>query len=769
MSETEGPVAARRARWPRVIAIIAVALAAMVAALLFVADTQPGHRFIADRIAALAPSNGMRYRIGRIEGSIYGRATLIDIRISDPRGPVFVAPRAELDWRPLEWARNRLDIRSLVVTRARLFKLPQPAPTGRTGPILPGFDIQVGRLAVDRLELAPAIAGQERTARLIASGDVHDRRAMVRAAALVEGSDFVRLTLDAAPDRDRFDLAARGRGRAGGLLARAIGAQAPVRFDVAGDGRWSRWRGRAAATAGAAELVALRLGVDAGRYRLEGRLTPAQLLRGRLQRLSLPTIRLSADATLANRRLSGRVSARTAALAIDSEGGIDLATSAWRNFVTDIRLLRPAALVPNMSGRNITARVTLDGAFDRASFDYRLSADRVAFDQTGFERVRAMGRGRLSAAPVTVPLSLTAARVTGVGDVAGGILRNLSVSGPLKVTSANITADALQVRSDQLNGRVMLLVDLRTGRYEVGLAGGLRRYRIPGLGLVEVDTRLSVVPGPTGRGTRIVGNGSARMLTLENAFFRSLTQGLPRIVTRLERGPDRILHFRGLRLVSPGLTLTGNGYRRVDGTFVFAGQGVSRQYGPVVLNLDGRIDRPALRLRLAGPNDTLGLSDVQAALDPVAEGYRYTAAGVSRIGPFTGAGIILLPRGGTARIVVDRLDVAGTRGQGALDIVTGGFAGQIDVAGGGLSGAIRFAPVEQVQRIEGDLTARAALVAGTRIRRGRLQFSTLLDPDGTTSSVKAQARGLSRGALSLARLDGSASLTGGTGTARVSV
>lgn len=769
MSEAESPVPVRRARWPRVVAIIVGVLAALMGAALFVADTQLGHRFITDRIAALAPGNGMRYRIGRIEGSIYGRAMLIDIRISDPRGLVFAAPRAELGWRPLEWARNRLDIRSLIVPRARLFKLPQPTPTGRKGPILPGFDIHVGRLAIERLELAPAVAGQERSARLIAGGDVHDRRAMIEAAALVAGSDFVRLTLDAAPDRDRFELAARGRGRAGGLLSRAIGTQSPVRFDVAGDGRWSRWRGRAIATLGTAELVALRLGVDAGRYRLDGQVTPAPLLRGRLQRLSLPTIRLSADATLADRRLSGRLSARTASLAIDSEGGIDLATSRWRNFVTDIRLLRPAALFPNMSGRNIAARVTLDGAFDRASFAYRLTADRVAFDQTGFERVRAMGRGRLSAAPVTVPLALTAARVTGVGDVAGGILRNLSVSGPLKVTSANITADALQLRSDQLNGRVMLLVDLKTGRYEVGLAGGLRRYRIAGLGVVEVDTKLSVVPGAGGRGTRIVGTGSARMLTLENAFFRSLTQGLPRIVTRLERGPDRILHFRGLRLVSPGLTLTGNGYRRTDGSLVFAGQGVSRQYGPVVLNLDGRIERPALRLRLAAPNATLGLSDVQAALDPVAEGYRYTAAGGSRIGPFTGAGTILLPRGGTARVVVDRLDVAGTRGQGALDIVTGGFSGQIDMAGGGLGGAIRFAPVEDIQRIDGDLTARAAMIAGMRIRSGRLRFSTLLDPDGTTLSVQAQTRGLSRGALSLARLDGSASLTGGSGSARVSL
>lgn len=769
MSEEAPVIAKQPRRWWRWLLGLFAALVLAVGAALLLIDTQPGHRFIADRIAALAPRDGMKYRVGRIEGSIYGRATLIDVTIRDPKGLVFSAPRAELDWRPLAWTRNTLDIRSLIVPAATLHKLPQPNSTGRRGPILPGFDIRVGLLRAERLELAPAVAGQRRVAKLIGRGDVRDRRALIDLAALVQGSDFVRLKLDAAPDRDRFDLAARGRGRGDGVLARMIGTRVPVGFAVAGDGRWSRWRGSARADVGAARIVDLKLGVDAGRYALDGNLAPASLLKGRLQRLSQPRIRVAGQATLADRRLNGTLSLRTAALAIDSKGGVDLATSGWRNLVTDIRLLRPPALFPNMTGRNIRARVTLDGAFDRASFDYRLTADRAAFDQTGFEAVRAAGRGRLSKAPVTVPLTLTAARVTGVGDVAGGILRNLTVTGPLKVTSTALTADALQVRSDQLNGRVMLLVDLRTGRYEVGLAGGLNRYRIPGLGLVEVDTKLSVVPGANGVGTRIVGTGTARMLTLENAFFRSLTQGLPRIVTRLERGPDRILRFTDLRLISPGLNLRGNGYRRIDGTFVFTGQGVSRQYGPVVLSIDGRIDRPAIRLRLARPQETLGLADVTAALDPVAEGYRYTAAGGSRLGPFTATGTILLPRGGQARIVVDRLDVAGTRGQGALDIVPGGFSGAIEVAGGGLSGRIGFAPEGDVQRIDGDLSAQGAGIAGARLRSGRLRFTVRLDPAGTDLTAETQIRGLSRGALSLARLGGSIVLRDGSGSGKVSL
>ncbi|TKD52315.1 translocation/assembly module TamB [Sphingomonas baiyangensis] len=732
-------------------------------------DTQAGRRWVVDRVAALEPANGLRYRIGRIDGSLYGEATLVDVRVYDPRGLVFAAPCAELDWRPLAWSANRLDIRRLVIPRATLLRVPEPRPTGRQGPILPGFDIAIGWLAVDRLELAEGVAGPARVGRIVGRADIRNRRALIDLAALVAGSDFVRVDLDAAPDRDRFDLAARGRGRGDGVLARMLGVAQPIAFEVAGDGRWRRWQGRAAASLGDASLADLRLGVEDGRYTLGGTVAPSLMLRGRLQRLTAPVVRVNGAATLANRRLEGTLSVRSPALLIEASGGVDLAESRWRDLRIAALLDRPPALFPNMTGRDIALRAVLDGAFATARFDYRLSATRVAFDQTGFETVRVSGSGRLSRAPVIVPVRLTAARVTGVGEVAGGILRNLVVTGPLAVTAQSVTSDRLELRSDQLSGRIMLFLDLATGRYEVGLAGGLQRYLIPGLGLVEVDSRLTVVPGASG-GTRIVGRGTARVLRLDNSFFATLFGGLPRIATGLERGPDRVLYFRGLVLNSPLLDVRGNGLRRVDGSFYFEGSGRHATYGPVTLKLDGNIARPRVELRLASPNDTLGLADVQARLDPVAEGYRFTAAGGSRLGPFESDGTIVLPSGGTPRIEVARIDVAGTRGKGALVIVAGGFDGRIDFTGGGLAGNLQFVPQGGVQGITGDVTAQGATIAGDlAIRSGRLTFSSLLDPEGASIEARLTARGLRRGALSLARLDASGRLRGGSGSAKVTL
>ncbi|WP_460371101.1 hypothetical protein, partial [Actinocorallia lasiicapitis] len=181
---------------------------------------------------------------------------------------------------------------------------------------------------------------------------------------------------------------------------------------------------------------------------------------------------------------------------------------------------------------------------------------------------------------------------------------------------------------------------------------------------------LRVVPGPGGKGTRIVGRGIAQVVRLDNGFLRTLTGGLPRVVASLERAPDGTIRFADLVLTSPLLTLRGSGYRRNDETFHIDATGRHSRYGPVtLLRLDGKIDRPPT-------------------------GFNVQAQGGSRLGPFTGMGrILLLPPGVDDVLFVDRLAVSGTVASGRLAMPPGGFEGTLTVAGGGLSGALRFHPV----------------------------------------------------------------------------
>jgi len=729
-------------------------------------DTGPGHRLIADRIAAMKPSSGLRIRIGRIDGSLWSNARLRDVRLYDSRGRFFEAPEIKLAWHPFAWARNKLDIDTLSADLIILDRLPKLKP-GRPGaPILPGFDIRIGKLAIGRLRLGPAVSGSARAVRIAASADIHAGRAMIKLDAFSDAGDKIQLDLDAIPDGDRFKLAAHAVGPSGGVLGGLIGTRRPLLLTVGGSGGWHVWNGTAKGTLSGIPDIDLALGVRDGHYLLKGMVAPSPFVHGKLQRLSAPRILVSGDATLAQRKLAGRLELATPALLLATHGTIDLATGSFDALKIDANLRHPPALFPNMTGQNVRLALQLDGPFATAHFRYALTSPHIAFDQTGFDRVSATGAGQLSKAPIAVPIRLTAARVTGIGTVAGGILANLGVSGVLHVDAKTLVGNDLALTSDKLKGKLVLRLDLVTGRYDVAVTGGLARYLIPGLGIVDVQTKVSVLPGPNGVGTIVTGTGQAIVRRFDNAFLRSLAGGNPRIDTHLMRDTAGIIHFSNLVLTGPSIRITGAGIRRRDGSFQFEGSGRQATYGAFRITLDGQIDHPKVRLLFDRPVESLGLDHVQLDLDPAPQGFDFHAAGGSTVGPFQAHGAIRSTPGQPTTIDIAALDVTGTHSHGSLRSDPGGFTGQLDVAGGGIGGAIGFAPAGMIQRIEPHLTFTGATLATAMpivIRRGRLDGTILLDPAGVAIDGKFSGFGLRRGNFSLARANLTARLTGGRG------
>jgi translocation and assembly module TamB len=774
MDEAEAPPPPRRRRWlsrlAKAVVTVALVLALLAAALAVLLDTSAGHRFIADRIAATAPQSGLRIHIGRIEGSIWSDTRLRDVRLYDPQGLFAESPLIEVDWQPLGWIANRLVIHRLDSDLATLHRLPRLRPSERPGPVLPGFDIHVGRLRIAQLRIGKAVTGRPRVASLAGEADIRSGRALVDLKAVVrDGGDRLFLLLDAEPDRDRFDLDIRLDSPAGGVAGAMLGTRRPIALTVEGDGRWAAWDGTARLDLSGRRTADLGLRARNGLYSLGGRLAPAQFWKGKKARLTAPVVQVSGRATLEDRRLEGRLALRSPAMHVVAAGTIDLARSAFRDLRVGADLLRPPALFPNMTGQKVRLAALLNGPFRTFAFAYRLTSPRVAFDNTGFEDVWAQGRGRFSRAPVTVPIVLSARRVTGVGDVAGGILANLRVEGLLKVTGKALTGDGLALTSDKLNGKVSLFVDLITGRFDVVISGGMTRYLIPGLGIVDVLSELKVVPNPSGKGTLVTGKARAWVRRFDNRFLAGLAGGLPYLETDLVRGNDFIVHFSNLTITAPKIRIAGTGYRRRDGTFYFEGKGAQGTYGAFAMTLDGRIERPKLAIRLARPNEALGLADVLLNLDPTPDGFAYRAAGRSHLGPFTSNGAILLPKDRPALIRVASILVSSTRASGALRSDPGGFTGRLDVDGGGLAGKLLFDPWQGIQRITMDLRADNARFAGPPpilIRSGRLEGVALLDPAGTSLRGNLSARGLSRGALSIASLVANGELRGGSGQIR---
>jgi len=771
-SSGEPPRRLRR-DWPRRLLnelfALFVALLFLLAGLLVLLDSAPGHRWIVDRIAGLETASGLRIRIGRIDGSIFGKSQLRNVTVADGRGAFLTSPNIKLDWTPGAWLDNKLYVDNLTAERVSLIRLPKLKPSTKKGPILPGFDIHIGELRIDRLDIGAGVGGRPRSGTVRGKADVRAGRALVELSARVNnGGDRIAFHLDAEPDRDKFDISARVVAPADGLIPALMGTKRSVNLVIGGKGSWSRWRGTAALDLSGRPTARLALGVDSGRYRLQGEWAPAQFLTGKLQRLTVPLVTIRGDATLKNRLLDGQLSAASPEVRAVARGTLDLANNRYRGLRLGIDLLKTRSLFPNMTGRNVRMVWTLDGPFATADYSYRLTSEFVQFDNNGFIGLHAEGRGRFTPWPMRVPIRLSAKAITGIGDVAGAMLANPTIEGWLTVTPKLVEGRDLKFSSARWNGKLSLLIQLADpGGFELLLSGGMQRYLIPGLGIVDVITDLRVVPGPNNKGSHVVGTAKAWVRRLDNSFFRELAGGLPSLTTNLERGNDGIVHLTNLQLYSPKLRLSGAGLRFKDETFHITASGRQAKYGSVKLVLDGHIERPKLDIFLDRPNDALGITAMRLALDPILAGYNYRASGGSRLGPFTSNGQILLPQNAPTVISIAALDAGGAHASGDLTSLPGGFRGRLVLAGGTLGGSLDFSPAGQAQRIDAHVTAANATFPGAfSVRSGRADGIIILADDRTTIDGTVDARGIATSAFTLARVTANAKLVNGVGQVR---
>ena len=143
--DAEDRVATRRTLWQRArirtlktVALVLLGVVGLALAVIIGIDTGPGHRFVADRIAALRFENGMRIVVGRIEGSLYGKMTLHDLSVRDPAGEFLFSPEIDVDWSPFDYFRDYVNVRSAVAQRMILRRVPKFRATAPSDePLLP--------------------------------------------------------------------------------------------------------------------------------------------------------------------------------------------------------------------------------------------------------------------------------------------------------------------------------------------------------------------------------------------------------------------------------------------------------------------------------------------------------------------------------------------------------------------------------------------------------------------------------------------------------
>ncbi|WP_338444926.1 translocation/assembly module TamB domain-containing protein [Pelagerythrobacter marensis] len=751
----------KAARWGVgiVVGLVAVVLLALAAL-----NSPIGKRFIVDRIAEVAPASGLRIAVGRIEGDIYGQATLHDVVLSDPQGRFLTVPVAELDWRPLKWLWSGLDVRHLVARRGVLLRTPELLPGDPDAPILPDFDIRVDRLELDNFRVARGVVDDsEHRVDLAARADIRDGRVFLDADGQLGQRDTVRLLVDAEPDGDRFDLELDYRAPQGGVIAGLVGADAGYRARITGDGTWSRWRGALLVEREGERFAAFRITNRSGRYGIVGQATPAPVLEGVAADLLSGPVSLAAFGTLENSVLDGELAVRARGIVGDAQGAVDLADNAFDDFAFDLRLAE-AAPVADMRVEGARIVATLDGAFRDLTIGHRIVVDRFASGTTEARGLVQDGTATYDGVRWTVPLDLRAQRVVVGNELIDPRLVRGRLSGEIVYAGTRLVSDDLRLVFPDASARFSLRGDTRTGAYALAGPVALRGLRIENVGAASGTAKI-LFKVADGVPWSLRANFAGRIGDVTNATLANLAG--PTIAFRggVGLGGAGPIVFRDLTVDSQKLQLALDGQVR-DGTTTVAGQGTHSEYGPftVEAGLDG--EGPRAALVFADPLPAAGLKDVRVAIVPSENGFLIETEGGSMLGPFDGTLELLMPEGGPTRIAIDRLDVWETRVQGDLLLGDDGVSGDLALAGGGLDGTIALAPRAGGQAFDVAIDARSARFGGETpiaIGRAHVEASGLLADGNTTIEGDATAQGLQYGTLFLGRLTADARVRNGEG------
>lgn len=686
-------------------------------------DTPSGHSFLARQVAAYEFENGLNFRFRRIDGSIYGDATIFDLRIQDEKGTFARIPQARLDWHPLNWFYGIVSIDAVEAGEMQIRRLPQlRVLPDRSEPFFPDLDIRIDRLRIDRILFDKAITGRPHELSLVGKARIFDARALVEATAQSAEGDRLALKLDAVPDADRLDMALRLDGPAEGLAAGLLGFSTPVSATLDGKGSWRKWDGRLSGAAGPGQRAEIAVAARNGGFAASGRIWTG------LNQKQLPAngwlgsqldIDISAHLKGDLAMLKGQLTSNK--MHVSAKGGIDLQQSLFEDMILDARMPGQASLAAGLGTRGLTGHFRVEGAVAEPTIAYRLTADEFRWGEVTMQDFAASGIAKTHDDHVLIPVKATSRRLEGIDIPDKRMLENVRLDGNLAWSNGRLFAERLDLRSNRANATLKGAADFGKGSLAASIKGNIDGFRIESVGLFDIDTDLGL-KSRLRSDYALSGTVRARSTQLVSEGVRDFLGGQMLVRAGITLSQDNIIRITSAQLTAPQARLDrGSGtYALRNGSIAFAGSGYSARYGPIGLELSGTLDTPVARVRAQRPGMGVGLSDVDARVTRTASGFAVAFDAMTDYGPLNGD-IDILSGANDLTLDVKRADFSGIRFAGRLrQLPAGPFAGRLEGSGAGFDGTALLSAEGRYQRIAiHALAANAALRGRKDLTIGR--------------------------------------------------
>lgn len=779
-TDTETPAPRSRPGWARALLYAAIgllALVVLVAALGLFLNTGPGRGFLARQIARLEMESGLRVRMERIDGSLYSRFTIRNLRLDDLDGTFLVVPSLTVDWTPGPLLARHVVLNKVLAPEVALSRIPRlnPTPTDPDEPLFPDINVTLGELKAERIVIGPAVAGDTYVAALQAEGTLAKGVLKLAADASADAGDRLRLRLAAEPDRNRLELDARLDAPAAGLVAGLAGLAEPLAVKLEGNGTWSAWNGVLTGQLANEELANLAIRGRDGVFSIEGQARPALLLEdGPVAQLLSPALEISASAHFDEPRLvtSARVSAP--AFAVSANGAVNADTSRFETMRVSGQLLEAARVMEGLSGKDITFAAVLDGPLATPTVSYDLKAARIAFEGYRVADLRAEGTAEIQPeGRITAPVVLSAASIDGLPEQVGGLLQQVKLDGVMQITPESVGAKNLVFRSSKLNGRASFAYAMASGAFDADVDASIQQYAVAGFGVVNASADARIAFNPRTSALALNGDLTARATRLDSDAARDFLGGLPVLTVSARQRPGGAIVLNVARVQAPRFRFeTKQGVYTPDGRIVFVGEGQSAAYGAFTVNVSGEIPRPQAELTMARPDLGLGLRNVVLKATPVPRGYDVALDGRSSEGPLRGRALVVLDEGPLAA-EISELRLADMALQGRVQQTEAGpLAGVLTLKGSGLSGQMRLAGEGDVQRVDASLQARQArppIFPALSIGEAQLEASLRL-PEGVPDvNARFSGRLIRYGDWNVEQASGTAVYQSGTGKANLTL